>query len=99
MVFTAVNQGTAGNSIDTTETFTPGSNVFDAATLGTTTAGVDEANVVSALDFPEDSGPLLTAGEDVEIIVTNGVAADDYKGYLFVIEYDVDPTSVTPTIT
>lgn len=92
MVLTAVNQGTAGNSIATTETFTSGSNVFDAATLGTTTAGVDEADTISALDFPT-AGPLLSAGEDVEISVTNGQTADDFKGYLFVIEYDADPSA------
>ena len=40
-VLTAIKGGTAGDSIATTETFTAGTNVFDAATLGTTTAGVD----------------------------------------------------------
>jgi len=40
-VITAITPGTAGNSIDTTETFASGSNVFDAVELGTTTAGVD----------------------------------------------------------
>lgn len=40
-VITALRSGTVGNSIATTETFTAGTNVFDAATLGTTTAGVD----------------------------------------------------------
>lgn len=39
-VLTAKTAGASGNSIATTETFTSGSNVFDAATLGTTTAGV-----------------------------------------------------------
>ena len=93
MVFTANDEGTYGNSLATTETFTHVSNVFDAATLGTTTAGVDHADAISALDFPEDSGPLLTAGEDVEILVTNGQTADDFKGYLFVIAYSQDPTT------
>jgi hypothetical protein len=41
MVFTAVHAGSAYDAIDTTETFTHASNVFDAATLGTTAAGVD----------------------------------------------------------
>lgn len=40
-VITALAGGVAGNSLVTTETFTPGNNTFDAATLGTTTAGVD----------------------------------------------------------
>jgi len=94
MVFTANVKGTAGNALATTETFTAGGNVFDAATLGTTTAGVDQAATVGTLDFPT-AGPLLTAGEDVYVIVTNGQAADDFKGYLFYIEYDANPTTVT----
>lgn len=40
-VMTALAGGVAGNAIATTETFTAGTNVFDAGTLGTTTAGVD----------------------------------------------------------
>lgn len=41
MVITAKTKGVAGDLIATTETFTAGTNVFDAATLGTTTAGVN----------------------------------------------------------
>lgn len=41
MVLTAITKGTAGDLIATTETFTAETNVFDDATLGTTTAGVD----------------------------------------------------------
>jgi hypothetical protein len=40
-VVTAIWGGTDGDAIATTETFAAGTNVFDAATLGTTTAGVD----------------------------------------------------------
>lgn len=40
-VLTALEGGTDGDAVATTETFTAGTNVFDAATLGTTTAGVD----------------------------------------------------------
>lgn len=40
-VLTALEPGTAGNSVVSTETFTHVSNVLDAATIGTTTAGVD----------------------------------------------------------
>ena len=40
-VLTAIVPGTVGDAIVTTETFTHASNIFDAATLGTTTAGVD----------------------------------------------------------
>lgn len=51
LVLTARAGGTAGNSIVTTETFASGSNIFDAATLGTTTAGTNcsAANAVTAL--------------------------------------------------
>ncbi len=38
-VLTARRPGTGGNSIVTTETFGPATNIFDAATLGTTTSG------------------------------------------------------------
>lgn len=39
-VLTAKATGAAGNTLVTTETFDAGTNIFDAATLGTTTAGV-----------------------------------------------------------
>jgi hypothetical protein len=90
-VFTANVKGTAGNSLATTETYTAGTNVFDAATLGTTTAGVDAADKLSTNDYP-DSGVLLGPGEDVNITVTNGVAGDALDTTLFYIEYDADPT-------
>jgi len=94
MVFTANTKGTAGDALVFLEgTLTHANNVLDGSgTLGGTTAGADQADTISALNFPEDSGPLLTAGEDVEIIVTNGQAADDFKGYLFVIALTQDPT-------
>ena len=41
LVLTAKTPGTAGNALVSTETFTAGTNVFDAATLGTTQAGVE----------------------------------------------------------
>ena len=43
-VLTADTAGAAGDTIATTETFDHISNVFDAATLGTTTAGVDNVD-------------------------------------------------------
>lgn len=46
-VFEARTNGTAGNSTVTTETFTAGTNVWDAATLGTTQAGREELSVQS----------------------------------------------------
>ncbi len=42
-VLTALVAGRAGNDIATTENFTAGTNVFDAATLGTTVLGEDAA--------------------------------------------------------
>lgn len=63
VVLTAIVGGTGGNSIATTETFAAGTNVFDAATLGTTTAGVDASaeNFIDALvaAFPEGAGVLV----------------------------------------
>lgn len=45
LVVTYTQVGTAGDAIATTETFTEGTNVFDAATLGTTTAGADASGL------------------------------------------------------
>jgi hypothetical protein len=92
MVFTADIQGTDGNAHTTTETFTAGTNVFDAATLGTTTAGVGVSLLQPVLDFPEDLGPLLLAAEDIVVATTNGVAGDTLYTFISYIEYDADPT-------
>jgi hypothetical protein len=92
MVFTAAVKGTAGNSLATTETFTPGGNVFDAATLGTTTAGVDQADKISTLDYPA-SGVVLDPGEDLVVTVTNGVAGDTLDFWVMYSEYDSNPTT------
>ncbi len=56
-ILTARLAGTGGNSIVTTETFTPSSNIFDAATLGTTTTGTvgDTGWRPYALDVQEES--------------------------------------------
>lgn len=40
-VITSRIEGTVGNAYTSTETFTAGTNIFDATTLGTTTAGTD----------------------------------------------------------
>jgi hypothetical protein len=42
LILRAKNHGVAGDSIATTETFTAGTNVFDAVTLGTTQAGQED---------------------------------------------------------
>jgi len=96
MVFTAAVKGTAGNSIASTTTMAGGNNAWDAATLGTTTAGVDAADKLSTKEFP-DSGVLLDAGEDLVVSVTNGVAGDAIDFSVFYLEYDVAPDRVTPT--
>lgn len=86
-VLTARKPGTAGNAIVSTETFTSVSNVFDAATLGTTTAGVDctAAAAVTALvaAITADGEALVTAadgaGDTVDITAkVSGTAANAY---------------------
>lgn len=92
MVITADVKGTAGNAIATVESgneLTHASNVFDAVTLGTTTAGLDAADKVSTLDHPT-AGPYLAPGEDIDISVTNGVVGDKLDTYLFYLEFDAD---------
>lgn len=86
-VLTARKPGAAGDAIATTETFTSGSNVFDAATLGTTTAGVDcvAADAVTALvaAITADGEAVVTAadgtGDTVDITAkVAGTAANAY---------------------
>jgi len=89
--FLANVAGTAGDALATTETFTAVSNVFDAATLGDVETGLDAADIISALDYP-DAGVLLTAGEDLVVSVTNGVAGDELNLFVFYLEFDADPT-------
>lgn len=63
-VITAKVPGTLGDAIVTTETFTAVGNVFDAATLGTTTAGVDATAALT-------DGEIISAvNGDTEAIVT-----------------------------
>ena len=87
-VITAVVPGAVGDTIVTAEIgqgMTHASNVFDAATLGTTTAGVDcsAANAVTALvaAITGDSSAVVTAvdgaGDTVDVTaVTTGVAGN-----------------------
>lgn len=73
-VITALVGGTAGNSIATTETFTAGSNVFDAATLGTTTAGTDcsASNAATALvaSITANSAIVTASADAGDVTVT-----------------------------
>ena len=66
-VITAIVPGTAGDSIATTETFTAGTNVFDAATLGTTRAGAAVSGLTATAH--------VSAADEVTVILTNGTAA------------------------
>lgn len=69
-VITADVKGVAGDLIATTETFTAVTNVFDAATLGTTTAGVD-GTVADNGDCYIDDTYLYYALADNTIADTN----------------------------
>lgn len=84
-VITAKVGGVAGDAIVTTETFTAGTNVFDAGTLGTTVAGVDctAPNAVTALvasitaNDTQGVGAVDGAGDTVVLTAdTKGVAGN-----------------------
>lgn len=77
-VITAIVGGVAGDLIATTETFTAGSNIFDAVTLGTTTAGVDctKGDAKTALMA------AITASD------TQGVGATDGTGDIITLTAD-----------
>jgi len=86
-IITANVPGTAGDAIATTENFSAGGNVFDAATLGTEEAGVDcvQATAVTALALAitNDTSAVVSgvdgAGDTVDITaLTAGVAANSY---------------------
>lgn len=66
-VLTAIYTGTQGDSIVTTETFTAAASVFDAATLGTTTAGVD----VSASDAGDAIDTAVAADTNSQVTSSN----------------------------
>jgi len=65
-VITAITGGVAGDLIDSTETFNAITNVFDAATLGTTTAGVDTiaSAAVTALALSITTNSTVVTGVD-----------------------------------
>jgi hypothetical protein len=81
-VLTAKVEGTVGNSIVTTETFQAGGNVFDAATLGTTTAGADcaAAAAVTALvsAIIADTNAVVSAvdGAGNTVVVTQKITGE-----------------------
>ena len=75
-VITAIAGGIAGNAIPTVETFTAATNIFDAAVLGTTTAGVDcpkaeaQAAIVTAVNGDASATVSLGAFAADDSVVT-----------------------------
>ena len=65
-VLTAIVPGAAGDAIATTETFTPVTDVFDAATLGTTRAGADVSGLTATAH--------VSAADEVTVILSNNTA-------------------------
>lgn len=90
LVVTAAQKGTAGDSLAFIEDLTHVSNVLDGSgTLGGTTAGVDFAEKLSALEWPDS---ILTAGEDIVIsVATTADAQDVVDCWITVLEFDADP--------
>lgn len=94
-IITAIQGGTAGNAIATTETFSAETNVFDAATLGTTQAGTacSAANAVTALvaaitsDDTQGVGAADGAGDTVVLtadtkgVLGNAIATTETMAY------------------
>jgi len=84
-VLTAKAMGTAGDAIDTTETFDEAANIFDAATLGTTTAGVAPdtmtigTTVYRFADVPEQAYDIDMGGSEANTKL-NLVAAINASG-------------------
>jgi len=70
-VITAIKAGVSGDTIVTTETFTPAGDVFDAGTLGTTTAGADP----TAEEFIDGVLPVINASSTKVTAVKLGAAA------------------------
>ena len=83
-VITAFIGGVFGNTIATTETFTAGTNIFDAVVLGTTTAGVDAINTEAATAFETDFNAEANGYTAVDtagtIVVTADVAGTAFGG-------------------
>jgi hypothetical protein len=88
LVLTAKTVGAAGDSIATTETFAAAGNVFDAATLGATTAGVNSTpnGPVLVAASPGEWGNNLRATVDLK-------TRDPSDSSLFNLEIrEIDPT-------
>ena len=80
-VLTAIEGGTAGDLIATTETFTAVTNVFDAATLGTTTAGADatgaEAVIALVASINANSLAYAAVAAEANVVLVYAAAVGD----------------------
>lgn len=94
LTLTARKGGTAGNAIATTETFTAGTNVFNAATLGTTTAGVD----CPAAQFITTLVAVINAIVDCVVTAVDG-AGDTVVVTAKVAGSEANATATTETLT
>jgi hypothetical protein len=81
-VLTAKTPGTAGNAIATTKTFTAATNVFDAATLGTTRPGTDLSTSDGHIAIGADLA--ATQANIVAAINLTGVAGTQYATLMVV---------------
>lgn len=97
LTLTARTVGTAGNSLASTETFTAGSNVFNAATLGTTTAGVDQITFASrAFSFGSVTAGRLDGSSNVGGGTVLRLTKDEY-GNTIESSYGADTVTITCT--
>ncbi len=86
MIATARQVGAAGDAIATTETYTDGTDAWDAATLGTTTAGADIVVTFDGDAVKKRVQPLLeignafTGGTAPAVTVTNTTPGVDLFG-------------------
>lgn len=87
-IITARVAGLAGNSIATTETFTAVTNVFDAATLGTTTLGTAVASASEAVTA------LALA---INTLATEDVTASDAEDNTVVVQADTPNNPLATT--
>ncbi len=76
-ILTAKAVGLAGDSIATTETYTPAGNIFDATTLGAVTSGVD-------------AKPVGVRGRDTYVRLGNGDTIPTYTDWLGVQSGSID---------
>lgn len=94
-IITAKKAGLDGNAIATTETFAAGTNIFNAATLGTTTAGAGWSltktvtaitiSVAASDDSFNDSGAGFTGISAYDWIYASGFTAATNNGWFKVL--------------